>query len=396
MIVELCNDTDWLLSEEAFALYAPCLYKPVYDDYMTKMENYVSNPSIEIFICRDNEKKTGVLVLLKDNQDAEIIGLSVAKDLRNKGIGRSLIKYVMDHGTFGFIKAQTDDDAIGFYRKCGFTEEMVEEEYPDGRTIRYNCILRKQKKKWDLQDGYLEENLFPQLFTNFEERPYGILFYNTANRDSYDSNHAVIYKDKTEDLKTALENIALFYRSKNLRPIIYQSMLDDGWFEEISDSLTDAGFKNWTEVQEYMLPTGVNKIIPNPEIEIVKIEKWSAELETVFMEAEELWEIEVAKTSLSNPGSWMFAARVNEKIIGLLYGHISERACRVDYLIVSKRHRRIGAGRALFYAYVEWCRQRGIYNAYLWPDGETPKRIYEEGGYEPVEIRKAGRAVLEI
>jgi hypothetical protein len=34
-------------------------------------------------------------------------------------------------------------------------------------------------------------------------------------------------------------------------------------------------------------------------------------------------------------------------------------------------------------------------NAYLWPDGETPKRIYEEGGYELVEIRKAGRAVWE-
>jgi len=73
---------------------------------------------------------------------------------------------------------------------------------------------------------------------------------------------------------------------------------------------------------------------------------------------------------------------------------ISERACRVDYLIVSKKHRKAGVGRALFYNYVEWCGHNGINNVYIWPDGETPKRIYEEGGYRVVEIRKAGRAVL--
>lgn len=245
----------------------------------------------------------------------------------------------------------------------------------------------------DLKNGYLEEDLFPKIFTNFEERPYGILFYNEENRDSYDSNHAVIYKDRIDDLNAVLSDIIDFYTSKNLRPIIYQSMLDDGWFEEISDELTAVGFKNWTEMQEYMLPTGENKIVPNPELEVVKIETWDDELKTVFLEAEEPWEIDVARTSLDDPESWMFAARENGKTIGLLYGHISDIACRGDYLLVSKKHRRIGAGRALFHAYVEWCKQKGIDNAYLWPDGETPKRIYQEGGYELVEIRKAGRAV---
>ena len=47
----------------------------------------------------------------------------------------------------------------------------------------------------------------------------------------------------------------------------------------------------------------------------------------------------------------------------------------------------------MFYSYVEWCRQNGIKDVYIWPDGDTPKRIYEEGGYRVVEVRKAGRAV---
>ena len=102
----------------------------------------------------------------------------------------------------------------------------------------------------------------------------------------------------------------------------------------------------------------------------------------------------MAKRTLDYPKAWMFAASIHSKTVGLLYGHRSEKACRVDYLLVSRKHRRTGAGRALFYHYVEWCRQNGIENTYIWPDGDTPKRIYEEGGYRIVEVRKAGRAVL--
>ena len=86
-----------------------------------------------------------------------------------------------------------------------------------------------------------------------------------------------------------------------------------------------------------------------------------------MVEAEEPWEIKVAKKTLD---------------------------CPVDYLIVSKKHRKAGVGRALLYNYVEWCRQNGVDNVYIWPDGETPKRIYEEGGYRVVQVRGAGRAVI--
>ena len=84
-----------------------------------------------------------------------------------------------------------------------------------------------------LRDCYVEEDLFPKIFTKYEERDYGILFYNTENKDSFDSNHAVIYKDKIQDLQQVLADIVRFYKTKGIRPIIYQSMLDDNWFDEI-------------------------------------------------------------------------------------------------------------------------------------------------------------------
>ena len=105
----------------------------------------------------------------------------------------------------------------------------------------------------NLQECYEEEDLFPKIFTGYEERDYGILFYNTENKDSFDSNHAVIYKDRIQDLQKTLKDIADFYKTKGSRPIIYQSMSDDNWFDEIKDELAKAGFRSWIEDQEYIL-----------------------------------------------------------------------------------------------------------------------------------------------
>ena len=47
------------------------------------------------------------------------------------------------------------------------------------------------------------------------------------------------------------------------------------------------------------------------------------------------------------------------------------------------------------YHYMKWCQENGMDNIYIWPDGDTPKRIYEEGSFRVMETRKAGRAVFE-
>ncbi len=69
----------------------------------------------------------------------------------------------------------------------------------------------------NLCDCYIEEDLFPKMFTDHEEREYGILFFNTDNKDSYDSNHAVIYKDKIHDIQYVLSDITEFYKGKGSR-----------------------------------------------------------------------------------------------------------------------------------------------------------------------------------
>ena len=139
----LCEDTDWLLSEEAFSIYASCMYHPTYNDYVGLMEDYLSDTSKKVFVYEDRGKKTGLMVLKISEDAAEIIGIAVSDNARRKGIGTQLIQRVMESEDLKSVKAQTDDDSIGFYRKCGFSDERIVIEYPDGAAVRYNCVLHK-------------------------------------------------------------------------------------------------------------------------------------------------------------------------------------------------------------------------------------------------------------
>ena len=157
MKVLLCEDTDWLLSEEAFLIYAPCMFHPTYEKYKTKMEDCLTDSSVKVFVIEYQGRKTGMMVLNLSEADAEIIGIAVSANARRKGIGKQMIQRVMESENLESVKAQTDDDSIGFYRKCGFSEERTGIEY-DGQ--RYHQDVERDKKK----DALCLENKISQSF----------------------------------------------------------------------------------------------------------------------------------------------------------------------------------------------------------------------------------------
>ena len=241
---------------------------------------------------------------------------------------------------------------------------------------------------------YQEEDLFPREFTQVIPRPWGNLYYSADNPDSYDSNHALIYRDRIDNLPAVLKEIADFYLSRGGRPIIYQSILDDGWFGEIADDLAAAGYRSWQEEQHWMLLTGDSRITAKADVH--RVTAWADDLAIHLYEAAgEPWEIAVAKRQLENPNTLYFAAYVDDKPVGAIYGHVNDEGiCRIDYLLVATAHRGKGLGRALTHAFVTHCRRARIPCA-LWPDGDTPERIYLEAGFRSVGSRMAGRAVWQ-
>lgn len=143
MNVVLCNDAAWLLSEEAFSLYASCMYRSTYEDFKIQMEGLLNDPSVSVFVCEERGEKTGLMVVNYSDDATEIIGIAVHEKLRRRGIGRHMIRFLVESEGLARIKAQTDDDSVGFYRGCGFYAERIVVDYPDGSVVRYNCILNK-------------------------------------------------------------------------------------------------------------------------------------------------------------------------------------------------------------------------------------------------------------
>ncbi len=143
MKTELCENRVWLLSEEAFSIYASCMYRPTYEAYQAQMEDYLRDSSVNVYTYEQQGRIAGMLVLMLSKTDAEIVGIAVSENARRKGIGKRLIRSVMASENLESVKAQTDDDSIAFYRKCGFSEQKTVVEYPDGSSVRYNCVLHK-------------------------------------------------------------------------------------------------------------------------------------------------------------------------------------------------------------------------------------------------------------
>lgn len=248
----------------------------------------------------------------------------------------------------------------------------------------------------NLEKIFLEEDLFPREFVNCATREYGMLFYDDANKDSYDSNHAVIYQNRIKDLNVVLQDITAFYQSRGMSPILYQAISDEGFFVEQADVFAKNGFRVWEEEQRFMVPAEENGLVTNPEISVKRVTAWEESFATeIFEKAEEPWEISVAKKMIQNPNTIFFVAYYKNLPVGMTYAHERDGVCRYDYILVSKEYRRIGVARALMNALVEYCKSQNIENCSLWPAGESAERIYLEAGFRTAAVKRAGRAAME-
>lgn len=104
--------------------------------------NYRANPTWELFaLQRADDIQSIIGVEHITGEELRIRHIATAEAARNQGQARALVGYVLSLSNTGVVWAETDDDAIGFYEKCGFKVESLGEQYPG--VIRYRCTRRR-------------------------------------------------------------------------------------------------------------------------------------------------------------------------------------------------------------------------------------------------------------
>jgi ribosomal protein S18 acetylase RimI-like enzyme len=123
-------------------LFSMCMYMPSYEKLQARARAIMNTDSSFAFGCRINDVIVCVAAFNKESDKiAQLIGIATSPKYRKSGIGRALILYAMESLELTELYAETDDDAVGFYRSCNFKIEDLECKYENCR--RYKCTLRK-------------------------------------------------------------------------------------------------------------------------------------------------------------------------------------------------------------------------------------------------------------
>jgi ribosomal protein S18 acetylase RimI-like enzyme len=106
------------------------------------LKEYREHPDQPILGIESNGELVGIIGLRLQPPDGAVIRhIVVRRDHRGRGIGRQMIAQVCHVYSLSVLFAETDHDAVEFYRKVGFEIESLGEKYPG--IERFFCKLKR-------------------------------------------------------------------------------------------------------------------------------------------------------------------------------------------------------------------------------------------------------------
>ena len=159
--IELCNvssicDVKEIITEpDILKLLAPSVYNPTEERLLNRAKKYQEDENTNIYAYKDNGEYKGIVVFNVAKSSATILDIAVKTEHQGRGIGSKLIDFIFNSFNVDNVTAETDDDAIGFYKKYGFTVADTKVEFD---TKRYVCVCESVTHHYDL---LIDENNDP-------------------------------------------------------------------------------------------------------------------------------------------------------------------------------------------------------------------------------------------
>jgi len=228
------------------------------------------------------------------------------------------------------------------------------------------------------------EYYFPKIFTDMEERDFGVMFYNTANPNSHDSNHAVIVNDC--DYEKAVREIKEFYISKKLEPHIYSS-LKEGELQKAYPILERAGYTvDDYGYTDYIVYNGKSKITEPYTLDFRRFNAGDdlSVFSRIYLDDNTVFRTQgVVCRRATSPDYYLYIGYKNNIPVVMASMQFDENmTARLDEVETAEAHRGNGYARQITRHLTDVFGEQGGKLFFTWAANDTAQRVYIQGGFE--------------
>ena len=139
-VSSICDIKEIITEPDILKLLAPSVYNPTEERLLNRAKKYQEDEETNVYVYKEDNEYKGIVVFEIFDSTATILDIAVNPEHQGKGIGSKLIDFIFNSFNVNNITAETDDDAIGFYKKYGFTVADTKVEFD---TKRYTCVKNK-------------------------------------------------------------------------------------------------------------------------------------------------------------------------------------------------------------------------------------------------------------
>ena len=138
MFIDIKNQTDNPVVRNIFSLSA---FDKSEAGTEKRIKPFREDPDYHLYGWVENDKILGTCGCQVLPDKILIRGIAVDENEHKKGVGNAMISALREKYNMN-IEAETDDGAVGFYRKCGFETTPFDKFYENYGTVRrYTCVL---------------------------------------------------------------------------------------------------------------------------------------------------------------------------------------------------------------------------------------------------------------
>lgn len=223
---------------------------------------------------------------------------------------------------------------------------------------------------------------YPQRFTSMTAKDYGMLFWNEGNKQSCESNHAVI--TDFIGVESSLRDIEFFYKGKGINPCLYPSF-QAGEQEKLALALEHHGFSVIPRPDRFFLHDRDSQLSPVPELRIERVRVLDIELmETIAVEFGGDWTIKAVERHLLHPSYHLLGGYRGDELVSFASISIFAGYSRVDDVFTRSRFRGQGNAGGMIHYLVEYHKKLSNNYLYLYSSHPEAIKLYQKAGFSEV------------